>query len=168
MILKRLFKSRENPERRLYAAIVAAARQVVFYQDMGVADTIEGRFEMISLHLFLVLNRLKGEGVEEFRQNLTDVFFEDMDGSLRELGVSDVAVGKKVRKLAESFYGRVKAYDSALDQPKNLKEAVARNIYPEGSSVDSIEATARYIVSAAKVLASQPLKSILSSELKFQ
>jgi cytochrome b pre-mRNA-processing protein 3 len=168
MILKRLFKSRENPERRLYAAIVAAARQVVFYQDMGVADTIEGRFEMISLHLFLVLNRLKGEGVEEFRQNLTDVFFEDMDGSLRELGVSDVAVGKKVRKLAESFYGRVKAYDSALDHPKNLKETVARNIYPEGSSVDSIEVMARYIASAAKVLASQPLESILSSELKFQ
>ena len=81
---------------------------------MGVADTIDGRFEMIVLHLFLVLNRLKGEGVEDLRQNLTDEFFSDMDRSLRELGVSDVAVGKKVRKIAESYYGRVTAYDRAL------------------------------------------------------
>ncbi len=93
---------------------MAAARHVRFYENMGVADTIDGRFEMIVLHLFLVLNRLKGEGVEDLRQNLTDEFFADMDRSLRELGVSDVAVGKKVRKIAESYYGRVTAYDRAL------------------------------------------------------
>ena len=75
MILKRLFKSQEKPERALYAAIVAAARHPRFYQNMEVADTIDGRFEMIVLHLFLALNRLKAEGVEELRQNLTDEFF---------------------------------------------------------------------------------------------
>ncbi len=76
---------------------------------------------MIVLHLFLVLNRLKGEGVEDLRQRLTDEFFSDMDRSLRELGVSDVAVGKKVRKIAESYYGRVTAYDKALSAgPQNF------------------------------------------------
>jgi cytochrome b pre-mRNA-processing protein 3 len=168
MILKRLFKAREKPERRLYAAIVAAARHASFFQDMGVADTIDGRFEMIVLHLFLVLNRLKQEGVEDLRQNLTDEFFSDMDGSLRELGVSDVTVGKKVRKLAESYYGRVMAYDKAFVAPQLLEETINRNIYPDGVPVDCVRAMIQYMLSARHVLSTLPLEDILRSELKFQ
>jgi cytochrome b pre-mRNA-processing protein 3 len=95
---------------------VAAARQEVFYARWAVPDTVDGRFDMIALHLFLVLERLKGEGqaVEDFRQVLTDTFFQDMDRSLREMGVGDISVGKKVRKMAEAFYGRVQAYAAAL------------------------------------------------------
>ena len=168
MILGRLFKARERREKRLYEAIVAAARHVRFYEDMGVADTIDGRFEMIVLHLFLVLNRLKGEGVEDVRQNLTDEFFADMDRSLRELGVSDVAVGKKVRKIAESYYGRVTAYDKALSaNPKMLKEAISRNIYPDGASGESTRAMASYFGDATKNLGEIPLEQILLGELRF-
>ncbi len=88
----------------LYERIVAAARQEVFYAQWAVPDTVDGRFDMIALHLFLVLDRLKGEGpaVEAFRQVLTDTFFQDMDRSLREMGVGDISVGKKVRKMAEA------------------------------------------------------------------
>jgi cytochrome b pre-mRNA-processing protein 3 len=168
MILKRLFKSQEKPERALYAAIVAAARHPRFYQNMGVADTLDGRFEMIVLHLFLALNRLKAEGVEELRQNLTDEFFNDMDGSLRELGVSDVTVGKKVRKLAESYYGRVLAYDRARVQPQLLEETVNRNIYPGGASPDCAIAMVQYIKAATQTLSALPLENILRGELKFQ
>ncbi len=168
MILGRLFKAREKREKRLYEAIVAAARHVRLYEDMGVADTIDGRFEMIVLHLFLVLNRLKGEGVEDLRQNLTDEFFADMDRSLRELGVSDVAVGKKVRKIAESYYGRVTAYDRALSAgPAVLVEAIIRNIYPDGASQKSIRAMADYFSEAVKYLGATPLEQILLSELRF-
>ncbi|MDP1700597.1 MAG: ubiquinol-cytochrome C chaperone family protein [Aestuariivirga sp.] len=168
MILGRLFKAREKREKRLYEAIVAAARHVRFYEDMGVADTIDGRFEMIVLHLFLVLNRLKGEGVEDLRQNLTDEFFADMDRSLRELGVSDVAVGKKVRKIAESYYGRVIAYDRASSGgPKMLEEAISRNIYPDGASEDSIRAMAAYFGNAVKLLGATSLEQILIGELRF-
>jgi cytochrome b pre-mRNA-processing protein 3 len=168
MILKRLFKGREKREKRLYGAIVAAARHPQFYEHMGVADTIDGRFEMVVLHLFLVLNRLKGEGVEDLRQRLTDEFFADMDRSLRELGVSDVAVGKKVRKIAESYFGRVTAYDRALSaSPKNLEETITRNIYPDGASGDSIKAMTEYFSAAAKLLAVVPLEQILQSELRF-
>lgn len=169
MILNRLFKRQEKPEERLYGAIVAAARHVQFYEQMGVADTIDGRFEMIVLHLFLVLNRLKGEGVEDLRQRLTDKFFSDMDRSLRELGVSDVAVGKKVRKIAESYYGRVTAYDKALSGgAKLLQEALSRNIYPDGAPENSIKSMAKYFDTAVQVLGKVTLQQILRSELKFQ
>ncbi len=167
MILKRLFGTREKLETRLYAAIVAAARQVKFYQDMGVPDTIEGRFEMIVLHLFLVLNRLKNEGAVELRQKLTDEFFNDMDASLREFGVSDVAVGKKVRKLSESYYGRVMAYDKALMQKGLLGETINRNIYPEGVSQDHLASMEKYMVAAVQCLSALPTENILRSELKF-
>ncbi len=168
MILNRLFKPKERPERRLYGAIVAAARHPRFYQEMGVADTIDGRFEMIVLHLFLVLDRLKSEGVEDLRQNLTDEFFNDMDGSLRELGVSDVTVGKKVRKLAESYYGRVLAYDNALAQPELLDETLRRNVYDAEMSQDCIKSLGSYIKHAKRTLGAAALVDILGAELKFQ
>jgi cytochrome b pre-mRNA-processing protein 3 len=165
MILNRLFKAREK---RLYGAIVAAARHVRFYENMGVADTIDGRFEMIVLHLFIVLNRLKGEGVEDLRQRLTDEFFADMDRSLRELGVSDVAVGKKVRKIAESYFGRVAAYDGALPAgPRILEQALSRNIYPDGASEESTLAMTDYFVEAVKRLELVPLEQVLLGELRF-
>ena len=168
MILNRLFKAREKREKRLYEAIVAAARHPRFYENMGVADTIDGRFEMIVLHLFLVLNRLKGEGVEDLRQNLTDEFFNDMDRSLREIGVSDVAVGKKVRKIAESYFGRVTAYDRALSSgPKILEEAISRNVYPDGASEESIKALTAYFNDAIKLLGTVSLEQILLGELRF-
>jgi cytochrome b pre-mRNA-processing protein 3 len=168
MILNRLFKSREKPERRLYAAIVAAARHVAFYRDMGVADTIDGRFEMIVLHLFLVLNRLKQEGVEGLRQDLTDEFFSDMDGSLREMGVSDVTVGKKVRKLAESYYGRVMAYDKAFVSRELLEDAIRRNIYPDGTSAGRVQALTDYVLAATQMLATSPVETVVRGELKFR
>jgi len=169
MILNRLFKGREKREQRLYGAIVAAARHVRFYEKLGVPDTIDGRFEMIVLHLFLVLNRLKGEGVEDLRQRLTDEFFVDMDRSLRELGVSDVTVGKKVRRIAESYFGRVTAYDRALLANSNiLEETISRNIYPDGASEGSTKAMTKYFVNAVKQLGAIPLEQIIQGELRFQ
>jgi cytochrome b pre-mRNA-processing protein 3 len=169
MILNRLFKGREKQEKRLYGAIVAAARHVRFYEKMGVPDTIEGRLEMIVLHLFLVLNRLKSEGVEDLRQRLTDEFFTDMDHSLRELGVSDVTVGKKVRKIAESYYGRVTAYDRALSEgPKGLEDDLSRNIYPDGAPGNSATVMTAFVAAAVDSLGQVPLEQILRSELRFQ
>ena len=169
MILKRIFKPREKPKPRLYEAIVAAARHENFYQNMAVPDTIEGRFEMIVLHMYLVLQRLKDEGVEDLRQNLTDEFFADVDGSLREFGVSDVAVGKKVRKLAESYYGRLTAYDKALNFGRGaLEEALRRNIYPNDAPVAATNAMVGYVVSAVKVLSKLPREQVMEGKFSFQ
>lgn len=169
MILKRLFKPQGKPEQRIYGAIVAAARHPALYGKMEVADTVDGRFEMIVLHLFLVLNRLKGEGIEDLRQRLTDEFFADMDRSLRELGVSDATVGKKVRKMAESYYGRVLAYDKALPGKTELiQDVLRRNIFPDGAPVGAVESLASYSKSAGELLAAAPLAQILRGDLKYQ
>ncbi|MBM3519635.1 MAG: ubiquinol-cytochrome C chaperone, partial [Alphaproteobacteria bacterium] len=89
MIFKQLFSKGRISERPVYEAIVAAARHPIPYREWGIPDTIDGRFDMAVLHLFLVLDRLKGED-ESFRQALTDTFFGDMDRSLRESGVGDL------------------------------------------------------------------------------
>jgi cytochrome b pre-mRNA-processing protein 3 len=133
MILRKLFERKPEPEQVLYEAIVAAARQPRFYAELLVPDTVDGRFDLITLHMFLVLERLKDEQPEPVRQALIDVFFRDMDRSLREMGVGDLSVGKKVRKMAEVFYGRVDAYRKALVEGEMaLSDAIARNVYVDG------------------------------------
>ena len=113
---------REDPRgniRRLYGAIVAQARAPEFYTDYGVPDTVEGRFDMVVLHVYLVFRRLAeaGEAARARGQEMFDLFIEDMDASMRELGVSDLAVPRKMRAMAEGYYGRTGVYDAALLDP---------------------------------------------------
>jgi cytochrome b pre-mRNA-processing protein 3 len=168
MILKRLFRRGPTAERSSYEAIVAAARHPVFYADWGVPDTLDGRFDMISLHAFLVLDRLKG--VEEaFRQGLVDELFADMDRSLREMGVGDLSVGKKVRKMAEVFYGRVAAYDAALERgPEALEAAIARNVFPDAQDSAGPELLAAHVAAQRRHLAAQDAAAIAGGRINFK
>jgi cytochrome b pre-mRNA-processing protein 3 len=117
----------------LYGAIVAQARTADFYLNYGVPDTVTGRFEMIVLHLALVLRRLRGApqvaGVAG--QGVFDRFCRDMDDNFREMGVGDLGVPKQMRKVAEAYYGRAKAYDIALDRGSagDLADAIGRNVF---------------------------------------
>ena len=168
MILKRFFNRTPAPERRCYEAIVAAARHPAFYAEWGVADTLDGRFDMIALHTYLVLDRLKG-AEPGFRQDLVDEFFRDMDYSLRELGVGDLSVGKKVRKMAESFYGRVAAYDTALaGEPDALVAAIARNIFPEEPGAAGAAPLAAHVLVQRRHLASQDAAAIAAGQVSFK
>jgi cytochrome b pre-mRNA-processing protein 3 len=117
----------------LYGAIVAQARRPDFYADYGVADTVSGRFDMVVLHTALVLRRLR-EAPEEARplgQGVFDAFCRDMDGNLREMGVGDLAVPKKMKGFGEAFYGRAAAYDRALaaEDGTELAATLARNVF---------------------------------------
>jgi cytochrome b pre-mRNA-processing protein 3 len=132
-MLKQLFTRKSQPAQALYAAIVAQARRPVFYAEWGVPDTVDGRFDMLSVVMFAVLNQLKDENDPELRQHLIDLFFADMDRGLREMGVGDLTVGKKVRKMAESFYGRMDAYRTATDE-QTLEQAIARNVYADADA----------------------------------
>ena len=163
-----VFHQPTPPERSVYEAIVAAARHPVFYADWGVADTLDGRFDMISLHGFLVLDRLKG--VEEgFRQNLVDEFFRDMDRSLREMGVGDISVGKKVRKMAEVFYGRAAAYDHALAAGHGaVAAALERNVFADGPAGDGAARLADYLVDQRRHLAAQETRAIAAGTVQFK
>jgi cytochrome b pre-mRNA-processing protein 3 len=127
----RLFRRKpQNPTiAAIYGAIVAQARLPYFYDQLGVPDTVEGRFEMILLHLVLVLRRVGAHGA--VAQALFDRFCLDMDHNLRELGVSDLGVPRKMRAFAEAFYGRAAAYDHALasEAKDDLATALARNVW---------------------------------------
>ena len=115
-----------------YRSIVAQSRQERFYAEWGVADTVTGRFDMVSLHLALYLRRLKGEAeARDFAQALVELFFKDMDYSVRELGVTDLGVAKKVKTMGNLFYGLVAAIGSALDTgvPSNVEAVLVRNVY---------------------------------------
>src|SRR5262245_5163238 len=105
----------EDAARRLYARIVEQARCATFYAEGGVPDTLDGRFEMVALHCFLLLRRLKDGGqAQRLGQAIVDLMFDDMDAALREMGAGDLGVGRRVRRMAEGFRGRTAAYDHGL------------------------------------------------------
>jgi cytochrome b pre-mRNA-processing protein 3 len=164
-----LFRRPESDERTraLYAAIVAQARQPVFYAEIGVPDTLEGRYEMLMLHAFLFMHRLKGEPAEtrDVGQKVFDMMFADMDRSLREIGVGDLSVPKKIKKMASAFYGRTAAYDAALaGEEGELAAAVERNVFAGDSGKDARAAQlAAYMRSTVDALAAQPTTELVGS-----
>lgn len=126
-----------------YLAIVAASRQPVFYKEWQVPDTLDGRFDMLVLHLFLALDACAAN--KEFCRTLQEAFFADMDRSLREIGVSDTGVGKRVKKMAQAFYGRMNAYAETIGDETKLKEALKRNVWREQPVEEkSLAALAQY------------------------
>ena len=156
----------------LYAAAAAQARAPAFYLQGGVDDSIEGRFELYLLHVVLVVNRLRGCGprASETNQVLFDAFLKGLDDALREMGVGDLSVGKKMRRLGEAFYGRAKGYAAALGDGSRagLEQLVARTLFAEQPDADARAApVARYVAEADRALAGQPLEALLAGEVRF-
>ena len=171
MVLQRLFAPPPHlgAGRALYAAAALQARVPDFYRDLGVADTVEGRFEVYSLHVALVLLRLKGQGqiAAAVAQHLFDAYVRSLDDALREMGVSDVTVGKKMRKLGEAFYGRLRAYEQAIEQLPDaapLGVLLQRTAF-EGQAGGHAEALAGYVSRAAAALEAQPLGPLLAGQV---
>jgi cytochrome b pre-mRNA-processing protein 3 len=129
----------------IYGMIVTQAREPLFYRDLGVPDTVNGRFDLIVLHLWTVLRRLREiAGTAEFSQALFDRFCDDLDDNLREIGTGDLAVPKKMQAFGEAFYGRIAAYDIALsDSPEALAQAISRNIL-DGGGIENARRLAAY------------------------
>jgi cytochrome b pre-mRNA-processing protein 3 len=174
-MFQRLFGSERQANRAitdaLYAEIVAAARQPLFYSDWNVPDTPLGRFEMLSLHMFLFQHRLRGEGgaSREIAQTLTDDFFTDVEHSLRELGIGDMGVPKRMKKLARMFYGRTAAYAEALERGDRaaLAAALARNIQPDSAAWADADALAGYVIEADRTLARRASETIRAGAIGF-
>ncbi len=149
---------------RLYGAIVAQARRPVFYTDFCVPDTVEGRFELLLLHTFLVCHRLKGEtGVgRAVSQDVFDAFLDDMDRTLREMGIGDLGVPKRMKKIGQAFYGRTAAYDSALqEQGDALAIALARNVLECAPADAAASRFAVYARDAVAILAAKPFAELM-------
>ena len=175
MKLAQLFRRRRpeaKPAAELYAQAVAQARQPGFYTDLEVPDTLDGRFELVSLHVYLILRRLRADHRRTGRlaQALFDEMFEDMDGSVRELGAGDLGVGPRVKKMARNFYGRIKAYDAGLDGSRaELREALRRNLYGNLDAVaeETLDALAGYMTETNAGLAETRLDSLMAGQVDF-
>jgi len=171
MLLQRLFAPRlaRSQGRALYDAAAFQARRPEFYRDLGAADTVEGRFELYSLHVALLLISLKGQGqiAAATAQDLFDVYVRALDDALRELGVSDVKVGRKMRGLGEAFYGRLKAYEEAiarLPDDAELKALLRRTALEERQGPRP-EPLAGYVARAAAALSDQTLEDLLAGRV---
>jgi cytochrome b pre-mRNA-processing protein 3 len=155
----------------LYGMIVAQARLPVFYRDYAVADTVNGRFDLVVLHLALVIERLTVEGrLQSAGQALFDRFCRDMDDNLREIGISDLKVPKEMRRMGEAFYGRSQAYLAALagGDDIGLVEALGRNVYAGApDALASAPRLAAYVREAVRDLEIQDLAAIASGQVHF-
>jgi cytochrome b pre-mRNA-processing protein 3 len=155
----------------LYERIVAAARQKELYSAWNVPDTPLGRFEMLALHMFLFQHRLRGESgaSRDVAQVLIDEFFGDVDHSLRELGIGDMGIPKRIKKLARMYYGRTASYADALERgdAAALAEALARNVRPGVGEWPEAAALAVYVQEAERMLAGQPSEDISGGRVTF-
>lgn len=167
-MLQKLFASLTSRNRgeptadRLYRLTVAQARQPGFYTAAGVPDRIDARFELYTLHVLILVTRLRDIGEEgiDLAQGLFDTYVSSLDNVLRELGEGDVAVSKKMRKLGEAVYGRMTAYETPLRQGDAavLADAMDRNIHPGVGA-----ALADYAIAARASLAEQTLVQIIDA-----
>jgi len=154
-----------------YRRVVSQARQPEFFTDIGVPDTVDGRFELICLHAFLFLHRLKGETppAPELGQRFFDAMFADFDRSLREMGTGDLSVGRQVKRMAQAFYGRIEAYERGLSEGGGVLEAaLARNLFGTvNADAGVLAAVAQYLRRQASRLRERPIAELLTGEVAF-
>ena len=156
--LLRKSAARKQEGRRLYDGLVSRAREPVFFTVFTVADTLDGRFDLLALHAWLVLAELKGG---DTAQALTDTIFTGFDEAMREQGAGDMGIARKLKAMADAFYGRMAAYDTAKDESA-LAAALAKNLWRGAATDDRAHALAAYVLRAR-----QSLKQSLPDTLDF-
>ena len=173
-----LWAADRRKARELYGAVVTQARQPMFFDGLGVPDTPEGRYETIVLHLFLVLERLRAEGSpgQNLSRRLIEAFVTDMDDSMREMGVGDLTVPKRVKRAAAGFYERSGEYRTALAYPATsvLEQALARRVLARNDNdaataagAPTADLLAAYVRGAATALAAQDGCALLDGHVTF-
>ena len=155
----------------MYQSLVAQARSTAFYAEMDVPDTVEGRFDLILLHVFLIDERLEagGDVYIRLRRFIQEVMVSDMDRSFRELGVGDMSVGKEMKKVGAALLGRKAAYKEALAETASegaLAEAITKNVY-KGEECEGLDKLTSYIIEARKALAAAEVGAPAECDLTF-
>ena len=164
-------RQRRDVAAKLYSDVVAQARSPAFYLSLGVPDSMLGRFEMICLHSFLLFRRLgkTDNAGKELAQTTHDLMFADFDRTLREQGIGDMGIGKRVKKLARNLYGRIAAYETGLaGGATDLSDALRRNLYASATvSDDQVATMIAYMQDAARELDTQLTADIMSGRVVF-
>ncbi|CAK0768643.1 cytochrome b pre-mRNA-processing protein 3 [Azospirillaceae bacterium] len=157
----------------VYLRIVEQSRRPEFFRVYRIPDTLDGRFDWLTLHVFLVLWRLRGQGpgAKRFGRLLFEAMVNDLDYNLREMGVADLGVGKRIQAMVAGVQGRISAYDKSLksEDDRALIVALDNNLYGTvlKTSDDLLAQTADYLRRAAKMLAEQPLERVMAGEIEF-
>jgi cytochrome b pre-mRNA-processing protein 3 len=156
---------------QLYLAAAAQSRAPALYERYLVPDTLDGRFDALVLHVFLILHRLRNQGEEalELSHEVVNTLVGDMDRTLREMGIADVGVSKRVKRMIQAFYGRIGAYDAGLSAADDsLLESLVRNVYRgEAPSQDVLEVFAAYVRVQVAHLDALPLETYMRGEADF-
>ena len=169
-------KPHERTGFELYGAAVAAARDPWFFGPLAVPDTLDGRFDVVGLHVALLLRRLRQDPDPRgpaVAQAVFDAMFADMDINLREMGVSELTVGKRVKRMWEAFHGRCRAYEAALDAGDlgALAEALDRNVWRAEAEASlpptAAQDLAAHIAAVADALATQPFTGLVRGQVQF-
>ena len=165
-------RGRRQAVNAAYRAIVARAREPWFFLEWGVPDTLDGRFEVLALHAFLLLNRLKSEraATAEFAQDLFDTMFADLDRAVREMGATDIGVGRHVKEMARGFYGRIAAYEAGLaGSDAVLRDALARNLFGTAPPSEAqLAMAAEYLRDQAAALRAADIPLLLGGAVPFE
>lgn len=176
LFLKRIFGTQKlrAEAARSYATLAAQARQPRFYSDLGVPDSIDGRFEMLCVHAHALFHRLRGQGekADHFAQAVYDAMFSDLDGCLREMGVADLGVGRRIKIMTEALKGRIHAYDAALAErgaagEEALCAAIRRNVFGTVTpGAAQVAAMAGYMRALNATLADCALADLLTGQVR--
>jgi cytochrome b pre-mRNA-processing protein 3 len=178
MVFSLFGKSNQRIAHGLYKSIIAQARSPAFYVDLRVSDTVDGRFDLITLHAILVMRRLKvaaDQKCADVSQELFDLMFADMDASLREMGATDSGVTKQIKAMTVAFFGRVTAYEMALSKyeenntDQDIFDAVKRNIYRGSEHIADapVRSLTQYITQTWAHLNAQPQADFLKGQVTF-
>jgi len=155
----------------LYCAAVAAARAPALYTDLGVPDTLDGRFDLVGLHVFLLIRRLQAlpPPGPALAQAVFDAMFHDMDMNLREIGVSDMSIGRKVKQMWEALHGRASAYQTALESadPEALTAALVRNVWRGNAGPEQAAALAKLARAQDAFLGTQDPAALAAGKARF-
>ena len=174
MLFNRLFRPRPAKAvgQELYLRVVDQSRIPALYAELGVPDTVEGRFEVYTLHVVLVIERLRADAEQgaETSQALFDTYVTSLDHALREMGVGDLSVGKKMRKLGEALFGRARSYETAfqaLPATELLEALLIRTIFAQAEGDDAARLAA-YVLDQRAALAAQPLERLLAGDIDWK
>lgn len=165
---------RRDAAQQLYRDLVNQARMPAFYRALGVPDTPEGRFEMVGLHVALLVRRLRAGGTpgRALAQELFDLMFADIDESLRHLGIGELSVGKQIKRLAGHFYARLRALDHALSTvpAADLAPTLRTNIYHGGKlpAAQQLDALVSYVIAAEHSLRGQTVEDLLAGRARWR
>ena len=170
------FLKKQNPYEQaaegVYQVLVDQVRQQIFYSDYGVPDSFDGRFDLLMLHVFIVLhviNARSGDARGEFGQTLFDICFRNMDQTLREMGIGDMGIHKHMKRMLKGYNGRMHAYEAAVDDVVALMEALRRNVYGTVEVPDEggTEKLAKYVQAQVAALKEKPLEALFAGQIEF-